>query len=495
VNARVGRIGVVILILFLLLFVNLNYVQVFHARALEENPNNSRRLIELYAKPRGELLASDGVVLARSEPTSDTLLRQRVYPAGPLFANPVGYLSFNFGATGLEESQAQRLLGEDEVRAADNVLDYLLAEPQPGAVRLTLDTRVQDEARTALGDQHGAVVALNPKTGAIYALWSNPSFDPNPIAGHDPAVAKAAFDATDAGDKPGLARAYGETYPPGSTFKVVVASAALKAGITPDTAFDNPSILPLPDSSVGLRNFGGGTCRADAGGRVSFHSGFVQSCNTTFAQIGLRIGPDLIRQQAELFGFDRPLPAELGVPTAASIYPPASRFERSQSSVAQSAIGQFDVRVTALQMGMVAAGVGNGGIVMQPYLVKEVLDGKGRRVFAAQPKVYSQALSPQDDQTIKSFMVEVVASGTGTAGQVPGVSVGGKTGTAQTTEDAPPHAWFIAFAPAEDPVVAVAVLVERGGSLGSEATGGQVAAPIARQVIQEVLNVKPDPGA
>jgi peptidoglycan glycosyltransferase len=378
----------------------------------------------------------------------------------------VGFLSFQFGASGLESTLGDRLTGEgDALDQPDNLIDYLLGQPQPGSVRLTLDTRVQDAAQKALGDQRGAVAAINPKTGAIYALWSNPSYDPNPIASHDQAAAKAAFDALDAGDRPGISRAFSETYPPGSTFKVVTTAAGLKHGITPTTEFDNPAVLDLPDSTVGLRNFGGGLCRPDAGAKVTLAGGFRQSCNTTFAQVALRVGGQGMKDQADLFGFDRPLPIEIG--SAPSVFPEAKEFEGAQSSLAQAGIGQFDVRVTPLQMAMVTK---------------------------AGSDVYSEAMSPQDAATIKNFMVSVVAEGTGTAGQIPGVTVGGKTGTAQTVEGAAPHAWFIAFAPAEDPVVAVAVVVENGGSLGSEATGGAVAAPVAKQVMETVLNVKPEAG-
>lgn len=492
-DRRVRRVGVVVLVLFVLLFANLNYLQVFHASTLVRDPNNTRFVIATYARPRGEILSSDRQVVARSEPANDELKQVRVYPTKDLFAQPVGFLSFNFGATGLESSQGPRLIGEQEVREADNLVDYLLAEPKPGSVRLTLDSRIQEVAHLALGNQKGAVAAINPKTGAVYALWSNPGYDPNPIASHDQAVAKPAFDAVNSGDKPALGRAYAETYPPGSTFKVVTTAAALKAGLRPESTYDNPQVLQLPDSNTGLRNFGGGTCRADSGGKVSLRGGFIQSCNTTFAQIGLQVGPERMREAADAFGFNRVVP-DIGIDTAASVYPPPSAFAGARSSLAQSAIGQFDVRVTPLQMAMVAGGVANNGVVMQPYLVAEVLDGKGRRVGGGVPKVLSQALPAQEAQIIKDFMVQVVANGTGTAGQVPGVTVGGKTGTAQTAENVAPHAWFIAFAPAEDPVVAVAVVVENGGSMGSEATGGQVAAPIARQVMESVIRLKPDPG-
>ena len=494
-NDRIRRVGLVLIVLFVVLLANLNYIQVFRAKALSEDNRNSRYLISTYARPRGEILSSDRQVLARHEPTPDELLRKRVYPGGPLFAHIVGFLSFNYGATGLEQTQADRLVGDDtetSLRRADNLLDYFLGEPEPGTVRTTIDTRIQEGARLALGDQKGAVAVLNPRTGAVYALWSNPSYDPTPLAGHDPVAEKAAFEAINSGEKPGLSRAFGDVYPPGSIFKVVTAAAGLRNGITPEKSYPNPAVLELPDSTVGLRNFGGGVCRADSGGQVSLRLGFIQSCNTTFAQIGMEVGADKMRQQADLFGFNRSVPTDIA--TATSVFPPAADFEGAQSSLAQASIGQFDVRVSPLQMAMVAAGVANDGLVMQPYLVAEVLDGKGRRVHLAQPRAYSQALSPQDAQTLKQLMVQVVASGTGTAGQVPGVAVGGKTGTAESAEGSNPHAWFVAFAPAEDPVVAVAVVVENGGSFGSEATGGAVAAPIARDVIQAVLTVRPDPG-
>ena len=490
-DLRIRRVGVVMIVLFVALFVNVNYLQVVRAKALSNDPNNRRYLIRTYGAPRGQILSSDRQVLARSEDTNDDFVRQRVYPATLLTSHVVGYLSALEGATGLEDSQAHHLLGDD-ARTASNLVDYFLGKPQPGAVRITIDTRVQDAARRALGAQTGAVAALNPKTGAVYALWSNPSYDPNPIASHNFDAARAAVKALDDGARPGVARAFQDTYPPGSTFKVVTAAAALQNGITPEATYDNPPVLELPDSNVGLRNFGGGTCRADAGGRVSFRGGFVQSCNTTFAQIGLQLGPDKMFQQAQAFGLNVPPPLE--VSTAASVFPAPPGFEGARSSLAQAAIGQFDVRVTPLQMAMVAGAVANNGTLVRPYLVAEVFDGKGRQVSVTHPRPLAQALSPDNAKTLKDFMVAVVAGGTGTAGQIPNVTVGGKTGTAQHAEGQPPHAWFIAFAPAEDPVVAVAVVVENGGSLGSDATGGQVAAPVAREVMQAVLTLKPDAG-
>jgi peptidoglycan glycosyltransferase len=284
-------------------------------------------------------------------------------------------------------------------------------------------------------------------------------------------------------DKPTLSRAAQELFPPGSTFKLVTAAAALESGMTPDTSLPNPLALDLPQTDLALHNFGGGPCLGGAP-RITLAQALQVSCNVAFGEVGLRLGPQALVEQAERFGFNRDIPFQIGF--AEGRLPPESVGPDRLPAVAFSAIGQQDVRANPLHMALVAAAIANRGVLMEPTLVREVRDPSGRVIKRVEPTEVGRAMSARSAAQLRAMMEEVVARGTGTAAQVPGVRVAGKTGTAQT-EAGPPHAWFVAFAPVEDPRVAVAVVVLNGGDLGSEATGGRVAAPIARAVIQAAL--------
>jgi peptidoglycan glycosyltransferase len=362
-------------------------------------------------------------------------------------------------------------------------VDLLTNKQSRGAsVELTLDRRAQRAAYEALGSQRGAVVALDPRTGDVLALVSKPSYDPNELAGHSTReVTKNRNELLADPGRPMENRAIaGRLYPPGSIFKVVTAAAALESGdFTPDSQLTSPNVLNLPQSSATLRNFGGESCGGDT---VTMTQALKISCNTAFAWLGLELGDDAIRDQAEKFGFNRghTIPTKV----TASTYP--EDLDAPQTAI--SAIGQYDVRVTPMQMAMVAAGIANKGVVMRPNLVKEVRGGDELDLIdEPRPEELSRAVSEQTASELTAMMVEVVKGGTGTRAQIAGVDVAGKTGTAQTGENQPPDAWFMAFAPADDPQVAVAVVVEDGGELGDAASGGRIAAPIAREVMEAVL--------
>jgi peptidoglycan glycosyltransferase len=346
---------------------------------------------------------------------------------------------------------------------------------------LTLNRAAQQAAYDGLAGKVGAVVALDPRTGAVLAEASSPSYDPTALSSHDPARIRSTYTKLMADPRnPLLNRAVQSTYPPGSTFKVITAAAALAAGLSPTTEIPSPTVLKLPGTTANLNNFGGERC--GNGTTDTLADALRISCNTAFGQLGMTLGAAKVGKQAQAFGFgDSSL--QLPQPVASSVYP--ARLNKPQE--AQSAIGQYDVRVTPLQMAMVAAGVANNGVVMRPYLVKELQAPDLSRLDLASPSVYSQAVSSTVAQQLTAMMEGVVSNGTGTRAQIPGVRVAGKTGTAQHAVGQPPHAWFIGFAPAQNPQVAVAVLVENGGSLGSDATGGAVAAPIAQAVMRAVL--------
>jgi penicillin-binding protein A len=325
-------------------------------------------------------------------------------------------------------------------------------------------------------------VVLNPKTGAILAMYSNPSYDPQPFASHNSQAVQDYEKLLRANpDKPDLPRAYRERYPPGSTFKVITSSVALGTGrFTPETNFPQLTELDLPQTNNTLRNFGGERC----GGTLALS--FQESCNTTFGQIGLDLGNEFVPGMQK-FGIGSAPPLDVAPGAAGSVGPPPGSFQNNQPLFAFAGIGQGDVAVTPLEMALSAAAVANNGQIMQPHVAERITDGDDNTVKTVGAKPWQTAMTPQVASTVASLMVSVVERGTGTAARIPGVSVAGKTGTAQVQGAAAPHAWFVGFAPVEDPQVAVAVIVEHGGNAGSEATGGRVAAPIAAQMMRMVL--------
>jgi penicillin-binding protein A len=485
-DRQIRHLAIAFLALFVVLFAQVNYLQVFAASRLANNPANQRLLLEEYKVNRGEILARDGrTVLARSRVTEGDLKYLRVYPNGPLYAGVTGYYSVVFGRYGLEQTENDYLAGRSSDLLAQNLVDEILGRDKRGAtVVTTIDPKLQRVAKQALGSFPGAVVALAPKTGEVLAMVANPAYDPNALASHDPKAVRAAQkQLVRDPDKPLLSRATQELFPPGSTFKLVTAAAALQNGMTPETTFDNPPFLQLPNSTAQLHNFGGEHCFGGVP-KLTIAQAFQVSCNVVFGEIGLRLGAENLVAQAQAFGFDQQIALE--TPFTSGSIPPATEFANAASFVATSAIGQQDVRANPMQMALVAAAIANGGVEMVPHLVKEIRDADGRVVKTIEPTEFGRPISGQTATQLRDMMVSVVEAGTGTAAQIPGIQVAGKTGTAETP-GGKPHAWFVSFAPAQNPRIVVAVVVLGGGSLGSEATGGQVAAPIARAVIEAAL--------
>jgi penicillin-binding protein A len=494
VTRQLQVVGGILLALFVALFVNLNYLQVLRADELANDDRNARQLIREYEIRRGLLIAGDGSTeLARVEETDGPLRYRREYSDGPLYAHATGYHSLVFGRSELESSFNDYLLGSAPETFGRNLVDLLAGRERAGDDLLTtLRPAVQQAAFEALDGRRGAVVALEPRTGEILALVSSPSYDPNRLSTHDSAEANAYWDELQEDpDRPLVNRAVREWYAPGSSFKLVTAAAALDNGVSPDASFPDPVALELPQTTATIRNFGRGVC-AD-GGSVTLSQALVVSCNTTFGQLGLDLGAGELAAQAEAFGFNDAIISQLPSPLN-------SRFpgELNPPQTAQAAIGQFDVRATPLQMALVAAAVGNNGVLMEPHLVRGVLDDRGQEVarFGAEPfaptgRPNAQALSQQAAAHLRDMMVEAVASGTGTNARIDGVDVAGKTGTAEGGEG-PPTVWFAGFAPAASPTVAVAVVLEEGGGAGDGATGGSVAAPVARVVLEAALAAAED---
>lgn len=479
-NRPIRRVAVACLLLFGALLVNANVVQVGQASSLKKRPENSRQLTERLQRERGPIVVS-GQAVAESRPVNDEYKFQRAYPFGPLYSDVTGYYTL-FTATGIEKAQDDLLSGEDDRLFVSRLSDLITGrKPRGGTVVLTLDRNVQEVATRALGNRRGAVVALDPRTGEILAMATSPAYDPNPLADHDGAAAQAAFQKlVGAPGRPLLNRATQETYPPGSTFKVVTAAAALSSGrYTPDTRIPSPDRLLLPGTRTFLPNFGGETC--GDGRTTTLVDALTISCNTAFAQLGLDLGQERLRAQAEAFGLNATVDG-FPLPQATSVFPRQLR----RDELAQSAIGQRDVRVTPLQMAMVAGAIGNGGRLMKPFLVRDLLGPDLKSIGRTAPEQLGRPLSGEVAAQLTTMMDSVVARGTGTGAQIPNVTVAGKTGTAEHAVGQPPHAWFIGFAPAESPRVAVAVVVEDGGGELS-ATGGAVAAPVAQQVMVAAL--------
>lgn len=503
-NRRIRRLGIGLVVLFGLLFTQLSYVQVFAAGGIAGNPANARRqIIAEYKVERGQIITADGTVIALSEPTSgnSTLTYARHYPEGPLFAGITGYYSQVYGRTELEQAMNSYLSGDAPELAISTLSDLVLGRPKKGGhVITTVDATLQRVASDALGSLPGAVVAMDPRNGDILAMVSNPTFDPNELSSQDTDAIRAAWERLNADPRtPLLSRANDELFPPGSTFKLITASAALENGFGSDSVWPNPHELDLPLTTGTIQNFGGGSC--PGGATTTLLTAFTDSCNVIFGEVGLELGGQQLADQAHAFGFCPTDPPDetaclepavpFAIPFATGRFPVASYFEDNDPLVAISAIGQDNDLANPLQMALVASAIANRGEMMRPRLVTEIRDPQGRVIKEFRAEAYGQPISEATAQEMRTLMVNVVASGTGTAAQIPGLVVAGKTGTAQHGgADTAPHAWFVCFAPAgpgEIPTIAVAVIVLDGGDLGREATGGQVAAPIAKQVIEAYL--------
>jgi len=332
------------------------------------------------------------------------------------------------------------------------------------------------------GPCKGAVVALEPSTGKILAMVSSPSFDPNLLASHDGSVQSQAWQQLrDDPNSPLVNRAISETYPPGSTFKVITTAAALQSGATPSTPVASAARVTLPDSTATLENYGGASC--GSGPTATLHDAFAKSCNTAFVELGIATGADALRNTARSFGLDSPLP-----PTPLQVAESTVGPIDDGAAFGMSSIGQKDVALTPLQNALIAATVANGGLTMQPYLVEDLKGPDLTNIATTNPHELRRAVSSQVATTLTGLMIDAEAV-TQQKGAISGVQIASKTGTAEHGTDprnTPPHAWYIAFAPAKAPKVAIAVLVENGGDRLS-ATGGAVAAPIGRATIAAAL--------
>lgn len=481
-NKELKRISTVVLLMFITLFVSSSVIQVVAADGLKADGRNARTLYASYSAERGPILV-DGQPIAYSSPVDDEFKFQRVYTNGPLYAPVTGYLTLNQGNTGLESELNSFLSGTSNNQFFDQINAIITGQnPKGASVELTIDPVVQQAAWDALAGLEGAVIAIRPKTGEIIAMVSTPSFDPNTLAVHDTGTVIDTYEALLADPlDPLINRTMdGDLDPPGSTFKLVVAAAALESGAyTPESAFPNPARLTLPQTSFEISNADSRTC--GPGDTATIATAIRLSCNIPFAQLGQALGATTIRDQANKFGFNE----SISVPLASepSVYPRA--LDEPQTML--SAFGQSSVRASPLQMAMVSMAIANSGSLMRPTLVESIVAPDLTPLETFRPEQFRQAISQSTAAALTQMMVGSVADGAASNARIDGVTVAGKTGTAQNGDGEPFTLWFTGFAPAEDPQVVVAVVVQNGGGLGQRGTSSGITAPIGKKVLEAVL--------
>lgn len=476
------RLSIVMLFMFIALFAASSWIQVVEADSLAQNSHNKRTRLDSYEIQRGSIIV-DGEAIATSIPSDDTYQFQRVYSDAPMWEPVTGYFNAALNSqTGIEQAMNADLSGTGSNAFLAEIERILSGQPQRGfSVELSLNTAAQKAAYEALGDLKGAVVAIDPKTGRILAMVSTPGFDTNLLATHDADAANSVYDQLVADpNKPLSNRAIaGDLNPPGSTFKIVVAAAAFASGDwTPQSTLPNPARYKLPGSENQVSNASGTTC--GPGATVTIADAVRLSCNIPMAELAVELGDDAIREMAEKLGFNKSFATPLE--STPSSYPRGL----NDPQTALSGFGQGQVTATPLQMAMVAAGIANDGVVMNPQMVDAVIGNDLSVVRAFESSEFGRAMEPDVADEVTAAMVASVSSGAAQGARIDGIDVAGKTGTAEN-ENRPHTLWFTGFAPANDPAVAVAVVVEDGGGQGQSGSGDTIASPIAKKVIEAVL--------
>lgn len=479
-NRELRRVSYVIFVMFLSLFIATTGIQIVNADAYSQDQHNVRTAYDSYKTQRGAILV-DGQPIVESVKSDDIYRYQRVYK-DPMYSSVTGFFSLYQGSTGLESAMGSYLTGKNSSQFFEQISALLSGNPVQGAsVELTIDPVVQKAAWDALGKKKGAVVAIDPKTGNILAMVSKPGFDANLLAVHSGEESNANYQALlNDENGPLLNRAASELYAPGSVFKVIMATTAVESGLyTKDSTFPNPAKFQLPGTNVYVQNSGEGKCGGK--GTVSIADALRLSCNVPMAQLGIALGQDRIRAQAELFGFGKKI--KYPMTATASVYP--ENMDEAQTAL--SAFGQYDVRTNPLQMAMVSAAVANQGVLMKPNLIENVLSSNLSVLAQPQPEIFSQPMSQATAQSVKEMMIGAVSRGVSGNARIQDVLVAGKTGTAQNGKGQPYTLWFTGFAPADNPQVAVAVVIADGGGQGQGGVGNSLAAPVARKVMEAVL--------
>lgn len=490
-NRQLKRVTRLVFLMFFVLFLAMTIIQFFAADDLRADARNQRTMKNSFAIERGPILVA-GEAIAVSEPTDDEYKFTRVYPKGSLYAAVTGYFSRYQGATGIEAAMNQELSGESSSMFLDRINRIISGQPPQGsAVELTLNPAVQQVATDALAGVNGAIVALDPKTGKVLAMVSSPSYDPNSLSGNNDEQIIATYNELDDNpDHPLVNRAInGDLYHPGSTFKLIDAAAALETGkYTPDSTFPNPASFQLPQSDAVMMNASRTAC--GPGATVSMRQALVYSCNIPFAELAIEVNRNTITQMAKAFGFEQDLSVPLEV--TPSQFPTVI----DDAQLALASIGQLDVRATPLQIAMVSAAIANNGQLMKPQLVEGVVAPNLSTQTGFASEVFATPVSESTAQTLNAMMQAVVTEPGGTAAKaaIPGVAVAAKTGTAEngtdeSGNDKPFTLWFTGFAPANDPKVAIAVVIENGGGAkyNYQATSYDLASLIGKQVMEAVL--------
>ncbi len=493
-NRSIRHLALGLMACYIALFVMLNLWQVARSQELSDAPDNTRQTLRDFNRPRGPIVTADGEVVARSVPTNPgaTLRFQRDYPQGELFSQITGYHSFGLGSTQLERTRSEVLVGTTTEQQLLAIPGLITGEADnAGSVELTLRADLQREARRALGAREGSVVVVDIRTGAVLAMWSYPSFDANLLADNDYDAAFAAMTdyTADPGD-PLLANAYMQRYMPGSSFKIITTALGLEAGIIDrESTWPNESEYIPPQTDRPIRNYRGTTCGGD------LREVFARSCNIPFAQLAVELGPDAFIDGTARWGIDGTLPIDL--PRAAvSTIGPADDLDQNLPLLAMRGFGGNEVQMSPLHMAMVAAAVANDGVMMTPHVVESERDRSGRVLTRTRPEVWATVMSPGDAALMTELMEAVATDGTARCciALEGGVRVAAKTGTAQLNAEGEPersHAWIVAFAPADDPRYAVAVMLKGTTEEISAGTGGTLAGPVAKQMLDATLAIDP----
>ncbi|MEY9927119.1 peptidoglycan glycosyltransferase [Catenulispora sp. GP43] len=489
-NQPIRRVALFCFLLIASLLVSSNYLQVVNADSYKARAGNQRTLLDAFAYPRGKILTADGTVIADSVPSGGLSYKyQRTYPLKSDYANVTGWKSIGYGSRDIESVLDGYLAGTDSSESVANFMDTLTGKSKKGGdVQLTLQNAVQQAAIKGLNGRSGSVVALDPTTGAILAMYSNPTFDPNGIASNDGDTSSAAGKALESQkDKPDLNHAIQENYPPGSVFKIVTAAAALDSGQFTETGPTgaDPNSYSVPGSGYNLPNEDGPCPGTD------LKTALAQSCNSVYGFVGAKLGSQVMSSYASKFGFNDPS-LKIPLAVAQSNFPSVASIGSNTLGLAQDSIGQGDTQVTPLQAAMIAASVANGGTIMQPYLVDKETAPNGHVTYKGSDHQHelSQAMSPATAATLDDMMQNVVANGTAQHAGIPGIHMGAKTGTAQRGQGQNPLAWFVCYGSANGKKVAVAVMVESNDpSIRSDISGVGFAGPTAQAVLKAALGM------
>lgn len=490
-NRSIRQLAVGLMVCYVVLFVALNYWQVGQKEELDARFDNTRQILREFNRPRGNIITADGVVAARSLPdtTNENLDFVRDYPTGDLLANVTGYFTKDFGSTQLEREYGDVLVGSTAAQQIRGLGDLLEGNTDnSGTVQITMREDAQRAAKFLLAGREGSVTVMDPTTGAVIAMYSNPTYDPNTFVGEDFETAQQVItDLQNADGNPLLANAYQERYMPGSTFKVITTGIGLEAGVlSRETTFPRETQYVPPQTDDPIQNYNGSQCGGDMA------EVFRRSCNIPFAKTAIELGVDRFVSGTEDWGIGEELPIDLPRPATSTIGN-TENLEQTLPLLAIRGFGQSEDQMVPLHMAMVAATVANGGDMMKPYVVEATYDNAGRELSRTEPEVWKTPISPETAALETEFMIGVVESGTASCclDLDGGIQAAAKTGTAELGVESNPdlsHAWIVAFAPAVNPQYAISVvLTDVQSTEDVSATGGRLAGPIAEGMLNYLL--------